>query len=353
MELSNRLGYNVGKLWPLPATLQKRSVPSRMRISTHLKAFGLSKVLEYLERDPDTNLPKLKEWLERFMERKLPPHYQQIFHSAMCDPSNNWYQLIKSMYADTDSAMLKKLFENFVIHGQVLDWPARAAAGDWLEKGAPWAALIDPGFPCGQNCQGCGSAIYGVQPERGFDSLDQEIASRKAKGTYLFIFSGLDPLSQEQEVIALCNKHTDCVFAAITPPESISQQLAQDMLRVCNLFPAVRVDGAMDLTEARRAAALLKEHRLPFGVAFRCTAENAHLAASEELYDEAISRGAKFCWFFTCPAYGPAEPASLEQLEAIHQRVKAFRDTKPLLTLDFWDGNSPAAHTPARHTQKV
>ena len=27
-----------------------------------------------------------------------------------------------------------------------------------------------------------------------------------------------------------------------------------------------------------------------------------------------------------------------EQLEAIHRRVKAFRKTEPLLTLDFWDG---------------
>ena len=196
-----------------------------MRISTQLKALGLAKVLSYLERDPDANLPKLKEWLERFMERRLPPHYQQLFHSAMSDPSNNWYQLIRRSYEDTDPAVRKKLFENFVIHGQLLDWPARAVAGDWLEQGAPWAALIDPSFPCAQDCQGCGSAIFGVRPELGFDSLDQEIAARKAKGTHLFLFSGLDPLSREQEVIALCNKHTDCVFAAITPPESVSEQL--------------------------------------------------------------------------------------------------------------------------------
>ena len=41
-----------------------------MRISTQLKALGLAKVLSYLERDPDANLPKLKEWLERFIDRK-------------------------------------------------------------------------------------------------------------------------------------------------------------------------------------------------------------------------------------------------------------------------------------------
>ena len=39
--------------------------------------------------------------------------------------------------------------------------------------------MIDPSFPCAQDCQGCGSAIFGVRPELGFDSLDQEIAARK------------------------------------------------------------------------------------------------------------------------------------------------------------------------------
>lgn len=319
-----------------------------MKLSAQLKAFGLTKVLDYLERDPDINLPKLMEWLERFTERKLPPHYQELFHNAMSNPENNWYQLIKSLYSDVDRAMLKKIFVNFVIHGRVLDWPARRAVENWSEKGAPWAALINPDFPCDQSCKGCGSAIYGVRPELEFDRLDREIGARKEAGTYLYIFSGLDPLSREQEVIALCNKHSDCVFLAITPPESVDRNLAEDMLRVGNLFPAVRVDMGIDLERSRQAAALLKAHKLPFGVAVRCTAANAAEAASEEFYDEAIRRGAKFCWFFTCPAYGPEPPATLPQLEEIHRRVKAFRKTKPLLTLDFWDGPSPAAETPER-----
>jgi len=317
-----------------------------MRLSTQLKAFGLTKVLDYLERDPDANLPKLMEWLERFTERRLPPHYQELIHNALSNPANNWYQLIKSMYSDIDSAMLKKIFVNFVIHSRVLDWPARQAAGDLPERGAPWVVLMHPDFPCDLSCKGCGSAIYGVRPELEFDQLDREIDARKEAGAYLYIFSGLDPLAQEQEVIALCNKHTDCVFATITPPESVNEKLAEDMLRVGNLFPAIRVD--LDLERFRQAAALLKNHMLPFGVAVRCTAGNAATAASEEFYDEAIGQGAKFCWFFTCPAYGPQPPATLAQLEEIHRRVKEFRKTKPLLTLDFWDGPSPAADSPQR-----
>lgn len=322
-----------------------------MGIPEHLKSFGVSKALDYLEQDPDANLPQLMAWVERFIGNKLfQPRYQELLHSAMCDPSNNWYKLIKSMYTDIDNGMLKKIFENFIIHGKLLEWPSRQAKGTWGDGAAPWAVLIDPSFPCTLGCEGCGAAIYGVRPEMEFDSLDEEIAGRKAKGTHLYIFSGLAPLSREQGIIALCNKYSDCVFAAITPPETISENLADDMLRVGNLFPAIRADENME--KADEAMALLRRRRLPFGAACRCTAENTDLAATDSYFDEMIARGAKFSWFFTCPAYGPERPASVEQLKALHQRVTKFRKIKPILTLDFCDGPSPAAVSRERVEQE-
>ena len=35
-----------------------------MSIPARLKAFGISKALDYLDRDPDANLPRLMEWLD-------------------------------------------------------------------------------------------------------------------------------------------------------------------------------------------------------------------------------------------------------------------------------------------------
>lgn len=91
-----------------------------------------------------------------------------------------------------------------------------------------------------------------------FDSLDEEIEARKGRGCHLFIFSGGNPLAREQETIALCNKHTDCVFAAFTPPRFITGELCADLLRVRNLFPAIQVDedGARRHTGHGPAAAV-------------------------------------------------------------------------------------------------
>lgn len=312
-----------------------------MSIPARLKAFGISKALDYLGRDPDANLPRLMEWLDKYAGERLSPPYQTLFHQAMTDPDNNWHQLIRSMYTDIDNRILKKIFENFIIHGHLLDWPAKKEDGQLSQDQAPWSVIIDPSFPCAMDCTGCGASIFGVRPSMEFDSLDEELEARKARGCHLFIFSGGNPLARQEEIIALCNKHTDCVFAVFTPPASITPSLCEDLLRVRNLFPAIQVDVAP--ADAQRASLLLREHKLPFGVACRCTADNADRVATEEYYDRIIDSGAKFCWFFTCPAYGGPAAPTREQLLDLHRRVQAFRKTKPLLTLDFWDGPSPSA----------
>ena len=310
-----------------------------MSIPTRLKAFGISRALDYLDRDPDANLPRLMEWVDRFAGERLSPPYRDLFHQAMTDPANNWNRLIRSMYTDIDNTVLKKIFENFIIHGGLLEWPAKDR-----EQQAPWSVIMDPTFPCSMGCAGCGASIFGVRPSMEFDSLDEEIDCRKERGCHLFIFNGGTPLAREEEIIALCNKHGDCVFAAFTPPSDITPELCADLLRVGNLFPAIQVD--VDPRDAIRAAALLREHKLPFGVACRCPAENWQRVATEEYYDRIITAGAKFCWFFTCPAYGgPASPSPAQLLD-LHRRVKCFRKTKPLLTLDFWDGPSPSEAAP-------
>lgn len=312
-----------------------------MSIPARLKAFGISKALDYLDRDPDANLPRLMEWLDKYAGERLSPPYQALFHQAMTDPDNNWHQLIRSMYTDIDNNILKKIFENFIIHGHLLDWPAKKEDGQLNQDQAPWSVIIDPSFPCAMDCTGCGASIFGVRPSMEFDSLDEELEARKARGCHLFIFSGGNPLARQEEIIALCNKHTDCVFAVFTPPASITPSLCEDLLRVRNLFPAIQVD--VDPADAQRASLLLREHKLPFGVACRCTADNADRVATEAYYDRIIDSGAKFCWFFTCPAYGGPAAPTREQLLDLHRRVQAFRKTKPLLTLDFWDGPSPSA----------
>lgn len=145
-----------------------------MSLPARLRAFGISKALDYLERDPDANLPKLMDWLDKYTGERLASPYRELFHRAMRDPGNNWHRLIKSMYTDIDSRVLKKIFENFVIHAGLMDWPSRNAAGKTGERPRPLGGDHRPllslrdGLPRLRRVHLRRAALYGVrQPGRG------------------------------------------------------------------------------------------------------------------------------------------------------------------------------------------
>ena len=46
-----------------------------MSLPARLRAFGISKALDYLERDPDANLPKLMDWLDKYTGERLASCY--------------------------------------------------------------------------------------------------------------------------------------------------------------------------------------------------------------------------------------------------------------------------------------
>ena len=56
-----------------------------MSLPARLRAFGISKALDYLERDPDANLPKLMDWLDKYTGERLASPYRELFHRAMSD----------------------------------------------------------------------------------------------------------------------------------------------------------------------------------------------------------------------------------------------------------------------------
>ncbi len=51
----------------------------------------------------------------------------------------------------------------------------------------------------------------------------------------MFLLTGREPLERKEEVIALCNKHTDCQFMVFTNGLAIDEDFADQALRVKTL----------------------------------------------------------------------------------------------------------------------
>lgn len=123
------------------------------------------------------------------------------------------------------------------------------------------------------------------------------------------------------------------------------------MLRVKNFVPAISVEGFGEATDIRRgegtydkvvaAMELLRSYKLPYGVSCCYTSQNAEVIGSEEYIDDLIAKGAKFAWFFTYMPVGknavPELLASDKQREYMYHQIRAFRKTKPIWTMDFWN----------------
>lgn len=320
-------------------------------IKEKLKAFSLRKVIGYLDSNPDENIPKVIKWVEMLDKDHVYSPVYRLANEALLDPNNNWSILMKSLYTDINDSVRKKLFENFFINSLFLRNQRKKVLEKKYDCNIPWTLLLDPTSACNLHCTGCWASEYGDRLSMEYERLDNIIIQAKNLGMHMFIFTGGEPLVRKNDIIKLCEKHNDCVFSAFTNGTLIDKEFAQEMLRIKNFIPAISIEGFEEETDMRRgkgtyqavirAMEILKENKLPFGFSACYHRKNAEVIASEEYFDEMISKGCKFAWIFTYIPIGKDAVidliATAEQREYMYHQIRKFRKEKPIFTMDFWN----------------
>ena len=320
-------------------------------MNDRLNAAGLKLAYGYLNSNPEKNLPKLMDWIDRFDRGNAVASQRRMFHRIIEDKNNNWYRLLLSVWSDIDDGVRKALFENFIINATVIGGEKQEDMRQKYHCNIPWAILMDPTSACNLKCTGCWAAEYGHELSMSYETLDSIIEQGKKLGIHFYLYSGGEPLVRKKDIIRLCEAHQDCMFTAFTNGTLIDEAFADEMLRVKNFVPAISVEGFEEATDSRRgkgtyqavlrAMEILKRKRLAFGASLCYTRRNTEVIGSEAFIDDLISRGAKFAWFFTyMPVGADAVPdlmATADQREFMYRQIRAFRNTKPLFTMDFWN----------------
>ena len=322
-----------------------------MGLKYHVQELVLNQAMNYISGNPQENLPKLLNLVEKTGITKGFDGQMELFHNVVDDPDNTWNKFAMGLWEDIDNDVLKTVFRNFGLNASFLGFPTQLENREKYDCNVPWAMLLDPTSACNLQCTGCWAAEYGNQLNMSYETLDSIINQGKELGTYFYLYSGGEPLVRKADIIRLCEAHPDCAFTAFTNGTLIDEAFADEMLRVKNFIPAISVEGFETDTDARRgkgtfaavqrAMAILREKRLPFGISCCYTSQNVDMIGSEEYFDAMIEWGAKFCWFFTYMPVGCGSPVELmanaEQRAWMYQQVRAFRETKPIFTLDFWN----------------
>lgn len=316
-------------------------------IKERIQGFAINQALKYIEGNPEENLPKLMAMIDRFAPEGWYTAQRGAIRGVI-EEKNNWYQLILKIY-DLDVGARKAFFQNFLLNASLWGSAIQNEAKQREGCNVPWAILLDPTSACNLHCTGCWAAEYGHLLNLSLEDIDSIIRQGKELGIYMYIYTGGEPMVRKKDLIRLCEMHPDCEFLSFTNGTLIDDAFCEEMLRVGNFVPAISLEGFEEANDSRRgegvyqkvkdAMARLKAHGLPFGVSTCYTSRNYEDITSEAFFDDLIESGALFAWFFHyMPVGNDAVTALLptpEQREAVYHRIRAFRQTKPIFTLDF------------------
>jgi len=318
-------------------------------IKDSAQVFAVNQMLKYIDRDPQEAFPKLLDWADQFDKDNLYLTQRQTIRKIIENPDNNWMHLINSFWTDVDPEVRKIFFRNFAVNASLMGTRKIVASREKYACNIPWAILMDPTSACNLKCIGCWAAEYGHTLNLEYEVLDDIIRQGTQLGTHMYIYSGGEPMVRKGDIIRLCEAHPDCMFLAFTNGTLIDEKFADEMLRVKNFVPAISIEGFEEATDYRRgkgtfnkvmdAMRILKEKKLLFGASCCYTSKNIDSLSSEEYIDMLVEAGAKFAWFFHyMPIGNEAVPELLplpEQREIMYHKIREFRNTKPIFTIDF------------------
>lgn len=312
-----------------------------------MQNFAVNQALKYIEGNPEENIPKLMALVDRVTSGGWYESQRNAIRNSIND-KNNWYQLILKLY-ELDPGTRKVFFQNFILNASLKGSATQESVKEKEGCNVPWAILLDPTSACNLHCTGCWAAEYGNQLNLSMEDIDSIICQGKELGTYMYIYTGGEPMVRKKDLIKICEMHPDCEFLSFTNGTLIDEEFCQEMLRVKNFVPAISLEGFKNANDGRRgegvyqkvqnAMALMKHHRLPFGISTCYTSQNVDDVSSEEYFDLMIESGAMFVWFFHYMPVGNDAAVELlptpEQREMMYERIRRYRETKPIFSMDF------------------
>jgi len=172
-----------------------------MKASDAMKSFAMKQMYSYIDKDPDNNIPKLLDLLES-SDKNGNSVTDQVkgIRSAIQDKDSNWYKLVKSLWTDIDDGQRRALIEAAVINASLIGTPITIENQEKYGCNIPWAILMDPTSACNLHCTGCWAAEYGNKLNLTLDELDSIIRQGKELGTYIYIYSGGEPLVRKNDL---------------------------------------------------------------------------------------------------------------------------------------------------------
>ena len=327
------MGVTVEAITKLKENLQKK-------IANH--------VLTGITNTSSKNLSRLASFLEKVSPSEHRGKIRAV--KQMIDEGHPGVSLIKRIIHDSNPNFRKKLIENLIVQGFLLNQKKKEKVA---KEGscAPSTVLISPTMRCNLRCIGCYAGKYSKKDDLPADVLDRIIKEGKEMGVSFFTFLGGEPLMMQKELFEIAKKHNDAFFQMYTNGTMLTDNVAKKLIELGNILPVISIEGWKEQTDFRRgkgtygkimkAMDILRKNKIPFGFSVAVTSRNAEVISSDKFIDFMIKKGAYLGWLFLYMPMGLEPDLSLmptpKQRRMLLERDKHIRATKPIFLIDFWN----------------
>jgi MoaA/NifB/PqqE/SkfB family radical SAM enzyme len=213
----------------------------------------------------------------------------------------------------------------------------------------PGMIVISPTMRCNLRCAGCYAGSYS-KDELSLDTINRVLDEAKAMGTYFITVSGGEPFFHK-DIFEVFRRHSDVAFLVFTHGGLIDEKMAEKIIAVGNVAPAISIEGFREHTDRRRGAGhfdrvmramdMLREAGVIFGYSVTQTRENSDVVTSDAFVDFLRDKGCLLGFQFMYVPVGRdpdfnmmPTPAQRDQYRASLSR---WRNTRDILFLDFWN----------------
>ena len=282
---------------------------------------------------------QLVDYAGKFYGKAATSEKLDAVRKALQDPDNRWVKFINKIIDESNPKYAKKMLLNLGYEAFFRGTKMIRQNREKYDCNIPWLILFDPTSACNMHCVGCWSGTYGHKSNLTFEDMDKIVTEGKELGAYLYMMTGGEPMVRKKDVLRLCEKHSDCFFAAYTNSTLIDEELCEKVVELGNLTFMLSIEGTPETNDARRgdghydavmkAMDLLKKYGIIYGTSICYTRDNIEAVTSDEFLRFIASKGARFGFYFHYMPVGnnaaPELMPTVEQRKKMIERIRYVR----------------------------
>ena len=243
----------------------------------------------------------------------------------------------------------KTIIRSFFLNEMLVGTNRRKAYQDANGFYPPGMIVISPTMRCDLHCAGCYAGSY-PKSELSLDTIHRVLDEAKEMGTHFITVSGGEPFYRK-DLFEVFKRHNDVAFLVFTHGGLIDERMAERIVSVGNVVPAISIEGYREETDRRRgkghfdrimrAMDLLREAGVIFGYSATQTRLNSDVVTSDAFVRFLRDKGCLLGFYFMYVPVGRDPDVHLmptpEQRDQLRDGLRRWRDSTDVVFLDFWN----------------